>query len=241
MNKITTVKHAILVTVLSLTIGCAKTASNATAVRGTDTVSDVTVSSKAISLQNMRGIANFAGLTSLLSDSNASEIKFCVHSIKLEDESGSAVTKNSSLENLQSNDDENENDEDKAEDDLTESEKLGGEIYFAPGLIDVSSGSEITWGNVKLPVGFNLSKIKVKIAKDKKLCGVDYALSYQGNTTEEELEFKWRFSSAVNLNSSTSQLKLSLDEIVTALRSLSAIGDFKEQLESIEEDNAEVE
>ena len=83
-----------------------------------------------------------------LSPSTLAIAKFdvCIKKIKLEDESGEAQR--------------GESEED--------------EIEFKPGLVDLSNlaSAEATIGSLeRAPVGFKISKIKIKVRKDTSLCG----------------------------------------------------------------------
>ena len=116
------------------------------------------------------------------------DFKICVKEIELEDDTGRSRKR------------ENQN-----------------EIEFNPGLIDLSSGTGQPWGTLKIPPGFNLSRIKVKVKKDQKLCGVDYSVKFNEQSTPEDIEFKWRFKPAIRVSQGDT-LSMSLAEVVAALR-----------------------
>lgn len=93
------------------------------------------------------------------------------------------------------------------------------EIRFEPGLIDLSSGEEKEWDTVELPTGFKLEKLRVKVKKDKDLCGdVDYSVKFNDVEHTEAIEFKWEFDPAIELDDTTEKLTLSFGEVVSAIR-----------------------
>lgn len=109
------------------------------------------------------------------------------------------------------------------------------DIKFAPGLIDVGSGGEKTWGTVNLPTGFKLKKIKIKVKKDKDLCGVDYSVKFNSATTDQDVEFKWKFEPPIDLDAGV--ISLRLNEVIAALRQAGddgTLASLKTHCESIE-------
>lgn len=136
------------------------------------------------------------------------DFKICVKKVKLENEDGGVEKK----------DDQEE-------------------IEFKPGLIDLSSGAAKSWGAMNIPVGFKLKKIKIKVQKDKDLCGVDYSIKFNDQTTTEDVEFKWKFEPAIELEAGNA-LTLAISSVVSALRSAGDAGtlaNVKSHIESIEE------
>jgi hypothetical protein len=138
--------------------------------------------------------------------------KVCIKKIKLEDESGEAQR--------------GESEED--------------EIEFKPGLVDLSSLStaEATIGTLEnAPVGFKISKIKIKVRKDESLCGSGtHAIEINNGsnyTTDDEIEFKWKFNPAVELEGSDT-VQLAFSEFVTALTSISSNSDFSTAIPNAE-------
>jgi hypothetical protein len=89
-------------------------------------------------------------------------------------------------------------------------------VGFAPGLIDLSSGGTVDWGQITIPKGFRIDGIRAKVHKDKALCGQDFSLSFNGLTTSEDIELKWRFNPPLQFDGSTTQLQLSMNEMLTA-------------------------
>ncbi|MBC7691569.1 MAG: hypothetical protein H7222_07350 [Methylotenera sp.] len=138
------------------------------------------------------------------------DFKLCIKTIKLEDEDGKA-----------------------------QKEEDQEEIVFSPGLIDVTAGIEKAWGNVKVPVGFKLSRIRIKVKKDQALCGVSYSLSFNGQTTPEDIEFRFKFDPAVDFEDGNT-LNLSLNTVVSKLRQAidsapgGSISSLKSQIENVE-------
>lgn len=219
---------------LSVAMGCAK-APNGTSAMVTISSDTFTTSGAAmLSLHNLvspslsRALA-LPGRYSLNLVTEVQEFKICVKRLKLEDESDQPHTE--------------DGDDDAAQAEEREAE-ANGELVFTPGLIDVSNGQKKDWGQLNIPVGYNLKSLKVKIAKDKDICGVDYSVSFNGQTSPEDIEFKWKFNPPVALDASTSVLVLSFDSVVTALRAAADSGNLahmKETIEAIEEDAHEVE
>ncbi len=190
---------------------------------------DVTLSSGAYSTTgavtlaaSQLGLDPGAQFLSAFQAATVSDFKFCVKRVKLENEDGSAQKK--------------------------EGEKGDGgeadvdDIKFAPGLISVGSGTAVDWGAVNIPVGFKLRKIKVKVKKDSDLCGVNYSVKFtsgsgsctSGCETDQDVEFKWKFEPALDLDSGTRALELSLSTVVTALRAWadSPTGSLKDKIEA---------
>ncbi len=57
----------------------------------------------------------------------------------------------------------------------------------------------------------------MKVKKDQKLCGVDYSVKFNEQSTPEDIEFKWRFKPAIRVSQGDT-LSMSLAEVVAALR-----------------------
>lgn len=137
-----------------------------------------------------------------------SDFKFCVKRVRLENDNDEPVSGDSN-----------------------------GDITFQPGLIDVSSGEVKEWGRPTLPVGFLLKRIKVKMAKDESVCGVNYSVQFNGVSTSEEVEFEWRFNPSIDLAASSAGVELRLQSFVNSL--LAAVDSSTltaEQLKQIVED-----
>lgn len=131
------------------------------------------------------------------------EFKFCVNTVRLENESGDA-------------------------------EKVNGnsDIVFHPGLIDISSGQQKNWGTVSVATGVKISRLKIKVHKDKSLCGVDYSIRVNGNETDQDVEFKWKFNPAVELSGGQT-VELGMTDVVTAL-SAGDLASLKPIVEGVE-------
>lgn len=113
-----------------------------------------------------------------------------------------------------------------------------GEIRFAPGLIDVGSGKSVDWGKVSIPVGYEISGMRIKVHKDKELCGVDYSMLFQKSgdsplTTSQDVEFKFAFSPVVRLDESTERLEVALAEIIDSLAAAD-LASLKSRVEAVE-------
>lgn len=166
------------------------------------------------------GVARFANPA-------VSEFKICVASVKLEDGDGKAHVEQPDGANGQS-----------MKDTKVETNDAAAEIKFSPGLIDLSDGTVKTWGTVKIPTGFMLSKIKVKVKKSKEKCGVDYSVRFNGIQSTEDIEFKWKFNPAVSISANTDELKVSFASVVSALRAAAQAGtlnQMKDQIEAAED------
>jgi hypothetical protein len=93
--------------------------------------------------------------------------KFCVNKLKLEGSDGSAVTKD------------------------------GSDLFEAKlGLIDLGDGTaSINWGNLSLPAGTAIKKIKIVVHKDPEACsGVSYSASINDQSITKDLEFVFKFA-----------------------------------------------
>lgn len=122
------------------------------------------------------------------------------------------------------------------EDDEVEKMDDQDEIEFKPGLIDLTSGAAKSWGTMNVPVGFKLKKIKIKVKKDQELCGVDYSIKFNSATTDQDVEFKWKFEPPVELDAGN-KLSLALATVVATLRQAGDAGtlaSLKEHVESSE-------
>jgi hypothetical protein len=147
--------------------------------------------------------------------SSIEELKFCVARIRLE----------------------TQEEKDTADASGTESDDNDGKaITFTPGLIDLTSGVAVDWGQLTIPEKAQVVRIKVKIKKDKDLCGQDYSLIYNGLSTPRDIEFRWKFNPAVNVDGTTNALRLSFDAIVAALQASAMSNEvqLKDRTEGVE-------
>lgn len=115
---------------------------------------------------------------------------------------------------------------------------------FRPGLIDVSDGLSKKWGALAIPAGMRVGRIKVKVAADKNLCGVDASVIFNGVSTKEEIELKWKFPTPIEVTSLSQGITLPLGQVVSSL--LVAFGEgslteerMKQAIEAVEEDAEE--
>lgn len=145
------------------------------------------------------------------------EFKFCVKRLRLKTAEDVAI--------------------DKEDDDLE------GEIDFAPGLIDVSDGLAKDWGTVTLPTGQSVERLEIVVQKDDECVengeSVEYSVRFNEFESEDGVEFKWRFATPLTLSSLAGVIRLSLDAVVTALKSAAESGgidDLKEAIEEVEGD-----
>lgn len=115
-----------------------------------------------------------------------SEFKFCIRRVKLE-----------------------------APDDSTVGGDANGEIIFQPGLIDVSSGAAAKWGEPAIPTNLQIKRMKIKLGVDQSLCGVNYSIRFNGVSSNEEIQFRWKFDPP--LNSNVDAIELRLQAFVNAL------------------------
>jgi hypothetical protein len=147
--------------------------------------------------------------------SSIEEFKFCVSRVRLETEEEKNASDASSTE-------EDDND--------------GKAIEFNPGLIDLSSGAAADWGQLVIPEKAKVVRIKIKVKKNEALCGTNYSLIYNGLSTPRDIEFRWKFDPAIDVDGTTSALRLSFQEIVAALQT-SAMSDelqLKDRTEAVE-------
>lgn len=138
--------------------------------------------------------------------SGITSFKVCIKKVELEDESGEAQHQEGSEEN---------------------------EIEFKPGLVDLTSvaSSDVTIGALdNAPVGFKISKIKIKVRQDTSLCGAGtHAMEIVNGgstvTTDNEIEFKWKFNPAVDLEGGDT-INLAFNEFVALLPTITSSGHF---------------
>ncbi|MCM2323376.1 MAG: hypothetical protein NDJ90_08955 [Oligoflexia bacterium] len=195
-----------------------------TAASGCGSSTEVMISSKAVSFTDATGRVGADALSVgfTLGDGpsialvDATDFKLCVRRIKLFDEDGKAVKK----------------------DDETglNGEKDPDDISFAPGLINIQNGVAQDWGVANVPAGFQLTKMTVKVHRDEGLCGVPYSVKFNDVTQTEDVEFKFRFSPAIDLDDDTGAIALSLDAVVSALRNAASLGEnnMKSYIEGVE-------
>jgi len=113
-----------------------------------------------------------------------------------------------------------------------------GEIEFHPGLVDLTSGEAKEWGRLTLPEGFEATRIKVKVHKDRELCGTDYSIKFNDLTATADVEFRFRFNPPLTIKSGD-KIQLTMGSVVTTLRQAAAaatlnLSNFKSLIENIE-------
>ena len=157
--------------------------------------------------------SGFESAASYLLSTPPATFKFCVKKVRLEDENG-------------------EEQEGDGEGDKKD-------IEFGLGLIDVSAGVAKDWGSVaNVPVNFKLSKIKIKVKKDDTQCAAlnGKSLVYESYSTPEDIEFRWKFNPAVELQDG-SVINVSMNSIIKALGDAGSNlsnGNIKSYIENIE-------
>jgi hypothetical protein len=117
-----------------------------------------------------------------------------------------------------------------------ESKDGNDQIRFEPGLIDLSTGEEKDWGSADLPTGFKASRMQVKVHHDPALCGVDYSLQFNTATTQQDVEFRFRFDPAADLNADDT-VRLSMEAVVSNLLAAvqnGTISSLKDRVEEVE-------
>ncbi len=132
-----------------------------------------------------------------------SEFKFCITKLKLKSEDGAAVKDSTGSESIET--------------------KLGW--------IDISNSAVATkWGDVTMPVGFNLKELSVEIHKDAELCpaSTEYSMLFNGDGLKKDLEFKFEFSPVVSVASGDT-LTLSLGTIAKALSDAATAGKLNDE------------
>jgi hypothetical protein len=127
---------------------------------------------------------------------------------------------------------ENENDEVESGDDEENSDE-NGMIQLSPGLVDLTSGIPQSWGEAKIPTGFKLKRIKVKIQKHVQTCGVDYSVKFNNETINRDIEFRFRFDPPVEIEEND-RINLSLAAVVTALRQAADDSNLKQMHQYID-------
>ena len=102
--------------------------------------------------------------------------------------------------------------------------------FDAPlGLVDLADGSSsVSWGNVSLPTGVALKRIKVEVHKDSSLCGVEYSASVNGETIAKDLEFKFLFNNAKTLNAGDA-VQISMTRVIDAFSAAVLANAFTDQ------------
>lgn len=178
-----------------------------------------------------RGITNSEQLEEL------SVFKICVKRIKLEDEDGNTILKDPAAADtlgVQKSGEDKEGKSEAEKEQEVQDEKIG-EMVFSPGLIDLTDSQTKSWGEIQLPVGFRLKKLIIIVKKDEKKCGVDYSLNYNGYKSEQDVEFKWKFEPAIDLEAATESLQLSFNSVVARLKEAVQSGSIEKLKERVEE------
>jgi len=144
--------------------------------------------------------ANMSGAPNL-AVSGLTDFKFCITQIKMLDASGDTVQ-----------------------------DSTGASAMTAVlGLVDVSAGSSIPWGTVTVPTGFLLGELAVEIHRDPENCSqAQYSLSYNGVQLQKDLEFKIKFSPAIQLDSND-LIGVNLDTLVTMFKDAYAAGALNDE------------
>lgn len=124
----------------------------------------------------MRKLFDLLIPSAVATPTNLTGIQLCITQIKLEAEGGSTI-------------------------------KNGDSDAFEArlGLVDLGNGlSNKTWGDLPIPEGTVLKRLKVEIHKDENLCGVGYSalLTHSGGTANltKDIELKFSFSTARTLS-----------------------------------------
>ena len=146
--------------------------------------------------------------------SSTSPFKICIKKVSLEDEAGEDHGNGSS---------DGETDEEK------------NEIEFSVGEVDLSTlgSGDVTLGTIPdAPVGFKISKVKIKI---KKFGSCTHSIEYGAKTTNADVEFRFRFSPAVELLSGDT-LDLYFSQIASVISSTDDIdhGNFRSAIQQVQ-------
>lgn len=115
-----------------------------------------------------------------------------------------------------------------------ESEGTSTEVSFPIGLVDASR-PEVNWGNLTLPKGFSIARIKIKVHKDKDLCNSDYSLQYGNQASPQDIEFRWRFSPPIVATDDLKTVQVSFREVLDHLADAVAAGTISSLKERVEE------
>ncbi len=143
-------------------------------------------------------------------------VKFCITQMKLEAEDGSSI-----------------------KDEETDSDLFEAKL----GWVDLGSGNAtVSWGDLPIPYGTKLKRIKVEIHKDEELCGVPYSAtlttaSATRNLTKD-IELKFSFTNAKELSKGDT-VTVSLANLVTQFEAAETAGKLNDsQITSYLEDYA---
>ena len=113
-----------------------------------------------------------------LAAGNLTGVKFCITQMKLEAEDGSSI-----------------------KDGETDSDLFEAKL----GWVDLGDGNTtVSWGDLPIPYGTKLKRIKVEIHKDEELCGVPYSASLTTASATrnltKDIELKFSFANAKELS-----------------------------------------
>lgn len=153
----------------------------------------------------LRWLGDFLMPSAMATISGISGFKLCITQMKLDAEDGSTVKNGDS--------------------DLLEA-KLG--------LVDLGDGSlPATWGNISIPAGTTIKRIKLEIHKNIELCGVDYSTSITDtsgtiHSVSKDIELKWAFATPKSFNAGDT-VTVSLANLVTQYSAAVLAGKFDDE------------
>jgi hypothetical protein len=133
--------------------------------------------------------------------SGVTSFQFCVTKLKLDAADGSPIEENGS-----------------------------SEFEARLGRIDLGDGSsEATWGEVGIPAGTDIKRIKIEIHKDPELCGgAAYSAIANGQALTKDLEFAFSFVTAKPL-AQGDVVTLALTNLISKLSQALQAGQFDDQ------------
>lgn len=103
----------------------------------------------------------------------------------------------------------------------------GASVEAILGLIQLDDSSQTyNWGNITLIEGQSVSEIHFEVHHDPENCsGADYSALYNGQSIQQDLEFKFKFSPAITVSNGDT-ISLGISTIAKAMEDAHAAGEF---------------
>ncbi len=175
----------------------------------TTPVDVATVAAGPVSLQSRAFQASSASMLDLKTAISVSQpvlavpitsFSFCVTQLKIESDGGTAIQKDGK-----------------------------DAIEAKIGLVSTGEGSSATnWGQVDIPTGSAVKKIKIEVHKDAELCGVDYSVKLNDTSLAKDVEFTFTFATAKDVTES-GVVTLDLGSLLTAFSEALSAGQFNDE------------
>lgn len=180
--------------------------------------------------------ATSASLAEGAAGADVTSLRFCVTRLKLEGWSTGASPSPSPSPSATSSPNALTGDDDDRGDDDDDASSDSHERSFAIGEVTLD-GPAKEWSRIEIPAGFRAKHIKIKVHQNPALCpnlgkrSLEVVADGVARATQQDIEFKWKFKPAIELDQGT--LVLSMNEVIAALR-LGDLNSLKQVIEGVE-------